>query len=303
MAQFRVKAFDRSMFPALYRCADDASTNAQRCHLRWLSANLVFLILGAIVGSITPTDVGHRQMVRWTAAICFFLALATTILLASRKWDRAWYAGRAVAESVKSLTWKFMAGADPFPTTLESVEAVERFTNSLRELLHEHRHLAAALSDGEARAEQVTSHMTDLRVAAVGVIRDVYRAQRVDEQQTWYADKSVQNRAHYNRWFVLLVLLQGCAGTTAILLALHPTTSWRALAVFSTIASATLAWSQAKRFQELAQAYGFAAQELSLISARAPYVLDRVQLARFVNDAETAISREHSTWVARRETE
>jgi hypothetical protein len=302
MAKYRVKDWDRSTFPALFRCADDASRNAQWWYLRCVGVNLGLLVLGALVGSLNPSDYGHKQMVQGVAATCFFLALGTTILLANRRWDRVWYAGRAVAESVKSLTWKFIAGADPFPIILDSGEVIEQFTNSLRELLQENRHLAAVFSGKEAAGEQVTGHMTNLRGAAIGVLRDAYLAQRINEQQEWYANNAATNSRYQNIWFTLLVLLQAGAGVAAVLLTINPTAPWRATAAFSTLASATVAWGQVKRFQELAQAYGFAAQELSLISARAPHVGTREELARFVNDSETAISREHSTWVARRET-
>jgi hypothetical protein len=302
MAKYRVKDWDQSTFPALYRCADDASGNARRWYLRWVGVNLGLLVLGALVGSINPSDIGHKQMVQGAAATCFFLALGTTILLANRRWERVWYAGRAVAESVKSLTWKFIAGADPFPITLDSGEAVKRFADSLRELLQENRHLATAFSGKDSVGEQITDHMTDLRGAAVGVLRDVYLAQRVNEQQEWYANSAAANKRYQNIWFSILVLFQASAAVVAVLLTINPSISWRATAVFSALASATVAWGQVKRFQELAQAYGFAAQELSLISARAPYVGTQEELARFVNDSETAISREHSTWVARRET-
>lgn len=302
MAKYRVKDWDRSTFPALCRCADNASGNAQRWYLRCVGVNLGLLVLGALVGSINPSDIGHKQMVQGVAATCFFLALGTTILLANRRWERVWYAGRAVAESVKSLTWKFIAGADPFPITLDSGEAVERFANFLRELLQENRHLAAAFSGKDAVGEQVTDQMTHWRGSEVGLLRDVYSAQRVNEQQEWYANNAATNKRYQNIWFTLLVLFQAGAGLAAVLLTINPTIPWRATAVFSTLASATVAWGQVKRFQELAQAYSFAAQELSLISARAPHVGTREELARFVNDSETAISREHSTWVARRET-
>lgn len=302
MKKYVVKDFDRSTFPALYRCADDASTGAQQWYIRWVRVNLGLLVAGAFVGSIGFSDVGHKRFVQVITAICFFLALATTILLANRRWERIWYAGRAVAESVKTLTWKFMAGADPFAVTLPSAEAVERFTNSLQELLQENKHLAVALCGPDATGEQVTGEMTRCREAAVGVLRDIYLAQRVNNQQTWYSNKAAENRKHRNIWFALLVLFQACAGIAAIVLAITPTFPWRATAVFSTLASVTVAWGQMKRFQELAQAYGLAAQELSLISARGPHIGTREELARFVNDAETAISREHSTWVSRRET-
>ncbi len=299
---YRVKDWDPLDFPALYRCADKASISAQRWYLRWVAINLGLLVMGATVVSVSPASITDKRVVHAIAAACFLLALATSLLLAVRRWERVWYSGRAVAESVKSLTWKFMMGADPYPTLLTPAEATERFTKTLRELLHENRVLSAALAGKDAGDEQITQFMTSIRGTAVGTMRDVYRAQRVEDQQAWYAREAERNRWRQTVWFVLLVVFQGCAVILAMYLVYDPASLWRGPGVFSSLASATVAWGQVRRFQELAQAYGFAAQELSLISARASHVQTREDLGRFVNDAETAISREHSSWIARRET-
>jgi len=302
VATFKVKDFDRNSFPEIYRSADDASLSGQHWYITWFTINLVLLLLGAIVGSVIFGDLQAKQTVQVLAAIFFFVALGTTILLGTCRWERVWYAGRAVAESAKSLTWKFVCGADPFPLTLDSKEAVVRFTDALQELLKENKHLASIFSGLNGGGEQVTSFMMGIRGSATGVRRDIYLSQRVNEQQEWYATESCKNRRRRNTWFTLLVLFQTAAGAAAVILAIFPLFPWRGAAVFSTLASAIVAWGQMKRYQELAQAYGLAAQELSLNAARGAYVTTDDDLARFVNDAETAISREHSMWVARRET-
>jgi SMODS and SLOG-associating 2TM effector domain 1/SMODS and SLOG-associating 2TM effector domain 3 len=255
-----------------------------------------------VIGSISFSDVDHKRTAQIIAALIFFAAMGTTILLATRRWERIWYAGRAVAESAKSLTWKFVCGAEPFPLNLEPKEAVARFTDALQELLKENKQLAIVLCRPGSAGEQVTAFMSGLRQSATEVRRDVYLSQRVNEQQVWYARKSAANRKHRNIWFTLLIIFQAAAAAAAVILAINPTFTWKATAVFSTLASATVAWGQMKRYQELAQAYGLAAQELSLIAARGPFIGTSEELARFVNDAETAISREHAMWVARRET-
>lgn len=302
MTTFVVKDFDRTLFPALYRCADDAALAGQKWYLRWVTINLSLLFVGALVGSFGLTDVSSKRVANTIAAIIFFAAVGVTILLATRRWERVWYAGRAVAESAKSLTWKFVCAADPFRSAMPHPDAVELFTTSLHELLKENKQLAPLLAGPDATAEQVTSYMSDLRQAAVGVKRDVYLSQRIVEQQRWYAQKSAENREKRNIWFALLVLFQVAAGGAAVLLAVQPMFPWKVSSVFSTLASVTVAWGAMKRYQELAQSYGLAAQELSLIAARAPYIGTEADLGRFVNDAETAISREHAMWVARRET-
>lgn len=302
MATFVVKDFDRTLFPALYRCADDAALAGQKWYVRWVTINLSLLFVGALVGSFGLTDISSKQLANTIAAIIFFGAVGVTILLATRRWERVWYAGRAVAESAKSLTWKFVCAADPFPSAMPYPDAVELFTKSLHELLSENKQLAPLLAGPNATGEQVTSYMSDLRQAVIGVKRDVYWSQRVVEQQQWYAQRSADNRDKRNIWFALLVAFQVAAGGAAVLLAVQPTFPWKASTVFSTLASATVAWGAMKRYQELAQSYGLAAQELSLIAARAADIGTEAELSRFVNDAETAISREHAMWVARRET-
>lgn len=302
MARFVVKAFDRTAFPSLYRCADDASASGQTWYLRWVTINLSLLLIGAVAGSIGLTDSGNKRIINTMAAIIFFGAVGVTILIATRRWERIWYAGRAVAESTKSLTWKFVCAADPFPLSMPPQDALELFTTSLRELLSENKHLAALLAGPDATEPQVTTYMVGLRSAAVGVKRDVYLSQRVSEQQVWYSRKSADNRRRRNVWFFLLVAFQMAAGGAAVLIAVYPAFPWKAATVFSTLASATVAWGAIQRYQELAQAYGLAAQELSFIASRAPYVTTAAELSRFVNDAETAVSREHAMWVARRET-
>jgi hypothetical protein len=302
MKKFAVKPFDRRSFPALYRCADDASSTGQKWYVRWVTINLSLLFSGALAGSLGLADVESQRVVNTIAAVFFFSAVGVTILIATRRWERTWYAGRAVAESAKSLTWKFVCSADPFPPTMSYQEALGLFTTSLGELLNENKQLASLLAGPDAAEQQVTSYMDGLRSAAIGVKLDTYLSQRVVEQQAWYSQKSADNRKKRNVWFVLLVAFQMAAGGAAVLLAVCPAFPWRAATVFSTLASATGAWGAMKRYQEIAQAYGLAAQELSLIAARAPFVGTEVELARFVNDAETAISREHAMWVARRET-
>jgi hypothetical protein len=70
---------------------------------------------------------------------------------------------------------------------------------------------------------------------------------------------------------------------------------------FSTLAAAAMAWLQVKRYQELAQSYLLAAHELGLIEAQSLHVHTEVELSAFVANAENAISREHTMWVARRD--
>src|SRR5437868_737143 len=106
MPTFTVSDFNPASFPLLYRSADNASLSGQRWYLRWVIANLFLLLVGAGVGSISFADNDQKRIVHVITAVVFFVATGTSILLATRRWERIWYAGRAVAESAKSLSWK-----------------------------------------------------------------------------------------------------------------------------------------------------------------------------------------------------
>lgn len=296
-----VQPTDRAHFPALYRCADDASLRGQQAYLKWLKVNLALLVAGSLSASIIFSDQTWQRSALIAAAASFILATGTTILLATQRWEKLWYAGRAIAESVKSLAWKYACGADPYSAETGESNAREDFLAALEELLNEHKSLAADLASSEMMGEQITKFMSELRISSLAVRRDTYLSQRVLEQRAWYGRKAKQNRRHRNIWFWALIVLQIAGAITALLLVWYPQSRWHATGVFAALASALAAWGQVKRYQELSQSYGLAAQELGLIAERASLVDSSDQLARFVNDSETAISREHAMWVARRE--
>jgi hypothetical protein len=74
-----------------------------------------------------------------------------------------------------------------------------------------------------------------------------------------------------------------------------------AVGVLTSLCASLLAWMQVKQYQELSQSYAIAAQELGLISALAKHSQSEADFSAFVADAETAMSREHTLWTARRD--
>jgi hypothetical protein len=73
------------------------------------------------------------------------------------------------------------------------------------------------------------------------------------------------------------------------------------LGVVTTVVSCVVAWTQIRRFSELAHSYAFTSHEIGLLQPKAAAVKTDDELARFVADCETAFSREHTMWRARRE--
>ena len=71
--------------------------------------------------------------------------------------------------------------------------------------------------------------------------------------------------------------------------------------IFLVGAAGILIWIQAKRFRELAAAYGITAHEIGLALSELDDVQVENEFSKFVGDAENAFSREHTQWVARKD--
>jgi hypothetical protein len=70
-----------------------------------------------------------------------------------------------------------------------------------------------------------------------------------------------------------------------------------------TVASSMLAWTQARRHEDLVEPYAVAAQELRELRSLLPKLTGVASFRKFVSDVEESISREHTKWLARRSIE
>ena len=206
-----------------------------------------------------------------------------------------------MAESVKTLAWRYMMKAEPFGEA--SPERVDRlFAESLRSILRERHLLALPMSDADAGEDQITEPMRRVRGLGIDARKQIYLRDRIQDQQAWYAAKAAANARSEERLFWVMALAQLGALLAAIWLAVMPGLGLPLVGVLSTLAAGVLAWLQVKQHEELAQSYLVAAQELSLIATQGRHVHTDAAFSTFVADAEAAISREHTLWLARRDT-
>jgi hypothetical protein len=282
-------------FPALYLAADDAAVSSQKQQLAVQATSSLLLILGAAATAET-----HFFLLPLVSALLFLGSLAIFIYGRYVDLDGRWYKGRALAESVKTTTWRWMMNADPFHQQSEQA-AAESFRKLLDEFLHENRDIGRLLAGDWCEKEQVTPVMLELRNASLNVKKEAYLSDRIEEQRRWYANKSKWNRTRSRRWFAWLCGLYGLAVLLLFVRVVSPTLPYWPIEVLAVTASAAVAWMQLKRFNELASAYGLTAHEIGIIKLRFAGVDSAESLAAFVSDAENAFSREHTQWAARRD--
>lgn len=141
--------------------------------------------------------------------------------------------------------------------------------------------------------------MSSLRHASrVDRIR-AYDHQRIRSQQAWYARKSTWNEGRARLW-LRVVLVAEAIGLIGAAVKATAITDIDLLGIFASLAAAVGAWLQAKQHRTLATAYNVAARELRQVSTLIDEDMSAQEWANFVDQAEEAISREHTMWVASR---
>lgn len=281
-------------FPSLYRSANDLSLTAQRHFFRALKLHLVLLVVAAILSIV---NIPH-----WSTAVSQLLALlgslSCSIYLFSLRPDRLWYAARAVAESVKTITWRYVCRAEPFHG--DDTSAKNDFQQKLKAVVEQNKEVVQNLVK-YLEAPQITDTMTNIRACLLDERKSTYAVNRIDDQCKWYAEKTTFNRRTSNKFFWALIATNFIAVICAALRIKFVDVLFWPTDVLVAIAASLLSWMQAKRFSELAASYALAAHEIGLIREQSLLPSTDDEFSLFVSDAENAFSREHTQWVARKD--
>lgn len=281
-------------FPALYRCASEVSAESQTAFLRGLRWHLLCLVVAAGI-SVMNSPLAIMAV---TQALVLLGALSCSVYLFSMRPDRIWYAARAVTESIKTTTWRFVVRAEPFNN--DDKIARSDFLLKLKSIVEQNTEVAKRFSKDLA-GDQITTWMLDLRAATFPIRKEAYVASRIADQQLWYAKKSAWNKKMASRFFIALIVTNSLAIVAAVVKVYCPTVQYWPTDLLIAIAAALLSWLQAKRFSELSSSYALAAHEISLIKEQAVAIGTEGDFSLFVSDAENAFSREHTQWVARKD--
>ncbi|MGP3927548.1 DUF4231 domain-containing protein [Streptomyces sp. 8N616] len=290
-----VVSIEYSDFPALHRAADANSLSGQRRYLRTTRLQLGSLVAAALFG-LFAWRAGNTDVAAVLAAVAFASALVSEVYLLKERPDRQWYTGRAVAESTKTLTWRYLVGGSPL-----GKEAADRGRVDAL-LLERFAQIEADvqplwLIPDRGTPEQITAAMRRLRELPLDQRRALYLEHRINSQRDWYRHKARWNARAATRWSVTLAVLE-LVGMAAGIARAAGLVEVDLLGLAAALAAAGAAWVQTKQHQNLATAYAVTGHELSAIVARMPEEPTEEAWASFVADAEEAISREHTLWRA-----
>ncbi|HUQ63879.1 MAG TPA: SLATT domain-containing protein [Acidimicrobiales bacterium] len=202
--------------------------------------------------------------------------------------------GRAIAESIKTLAWRYAVGGDPFALSLGAHDADRLFLERVEEVVKKADQVQLAPVVGD----QITGAMRELRRQPLDRRRESYCIGRVEDQMRWYAGKAQANGDSARRWGATAAASNviGIVGSVA---RFFGWVDFDILGIAAAAAGSATAWVQLKQHRILATSYALASQELSLVRERLSAITDENSWSLEMSDAEDAISREHTMWLAR----
>jgi hypothetical protein len=286
----------KPVYPGLYAAASQSANAAQRLLFSLSRLNVVLLVSASLLAATGS----NPRVDAIIGAILFGGILALVIYQRVESLQRKWYQARALAESVKTATWRLACGAEPFDST-SSETNFRVFGGLLEDLLRDNKTLGVLLAGDAARSAQITPWMRWMLEQELATRKRVYLVERVRDQRAWYASRSSWNRRASSKSFALLVTIYAIAIFLHLLRVSGATTVFWAIPPLTVLATGMISWRQLKRYDELASAYALTAHEVGIIESRLEAISTAADLGRFVSDAENAFSREHTQWAARRD--
>ena len=284
-------------FPALYCSADETAVAKQTSYLRKIKLQYGLIVVAGLLG------LGFDGSPLWNIgyAVAILGSSGLLIYMSARKPERDWYGCRALAESIKTSTWRYMMRAKPFEDSRRISEVEFKFTSFLQEIIGANRHVGGLNTQSPSTGESITATMNAVRALPLVKRKECYRKDRVDDQRAWYLEKAKANQCYFRGWVAVCVTVQGTAILVALLRifydgqwSLWPT------APLLVLVSSIIGWIQINKFTELASAYNLTAHEIGIIQTHLNRIRTEAEFSEFVNEAERAFSREHTQWLARR---
>ncbi|MEY9785398.1 DUF4231 domain-containing protein [Sinorhizobium fredii] len=281
-------------YPGLYGSADGASNTSQRTFLNLVRAEYAFLI----VASFLSLDLWQNRSYYLVYAGVFLCSMGVLVYRSITKPEQDWYQARALAESVKTLTWRFAMRAEPFDDAV-AADARTDFRNQLAAILRSNRHIGHAMVSPDSAAPQTTEDMVRIRELPLEERKSLYLDKRIADQRKWYEKKSADNKASAKKWMMVGIGAYSLGFLFILFRIIDPAMPGWPTEPLIVVASTLIGWTQIKKFNELASAYALTAHEIGLTEGLITDADTELKFSAAVNEAELAFSREHTQWVAR----
>ncbi|WP_167618074.1 DUF4231 domain-containing protein [Maribellus sediminis] len=283
--------------PGLYQSANHSSIIEQKKYFNGIGWYLILLIVAALFAFFSDGE--PEPVLKIIATILFLATLSIMIWLRVSRPDDIWYNGRAVAESVKTRSWRWMMRTEPY-IDCEKLEIMRKhFVNDLKTILKQNESLIGKLGIDASIEDPITEKMIEVRKLDLQERFNLYRRERITNQALWYTKKSKFNKRRAGLWFWTTVVLHAIA-IILLLINIYQADLKLPVEVIAVAASSVLTWLQAKKHNELSSSYSLTAHEIILIKSETTIIENEEEFSEYIMNCENAFSREHTQWFARK---
>ena len=169
----------RSDYPCLFQSSDSASLIEQKSYINLCRIDFSLIVLAAFFSgfSLNPS----LEILKWCAffaLISLILSFCLKLIIKIGKWDKKWFDTRAVAESVKTVTWRYIMGVEPYENSLSAEDLDRKFVNKLDEILKSASKASGSLAKNVGSGQQISNRMREVRQMNIEERKTIYLQQR-----------------------------------------------------------------------------------------------------------------------------
>lgn len=267
-------------YPCYYIDADYDSSYYQSKFFNILILEYMTMVL-ILIGVITKSV---------EIVLVFFLcSLALLTAKIVRKYDRLWYRRRAHAESLKTMTWRWMMSDNTLdePWFLNQINNYTKRSNIL-------------LSEKCCHTDSITLKMREIKKLSINEKFDIYRNLRITNQEIWYKEKISLNKKDLRKNYFILGIFYTLVIVYLITSLKLGNTNFNVYDSSVVLISITTSWINSKKFNELIEAYQITLSDIVILKNEIMTINQVEDFQKYVENCENAFSREHTQWYARK---
>lgn len=291
----RLKVDTSNFYPNIFTKVDSYSVKQQRRNFLLLGAELVASVIVAVAGYLAYwcTSASIVQM------IALILLLIFAVIGHLSHYESRWYTSRSIAESIKTIIWRYSMRAEPFDGN-NGHEDRELFHKRISTIIKSSDSFTKAFS-WDDEAEVITEAMVKMREASEEHRMKFYERHRISDQQRWYSAKASHAKKCKNICFSTVIVLIVAAIALCALELFQSGVMHLPIEAIVLMITSILTWMESKRYSELATSYNQTLLDIKLLHSEFFDSIESNGLSETIADAEAAFSREHAQWISRKD--
>jgi hypothetical protein len=297
--------------PEAARAADKKAVRSQKLYQRTVAVEQLLLVAAA-AGSLATFIVGPNDIIPYVVLGALAASIGVHLIRNMTHPDVDWYDSRALAEEIQSQSWRYTMGATPYQKTPDDgagggspVNSPEmRFVEVCRHIRDSSKVHLPASATGE-QSGQITPTMQQVRNAALPERIEIYRHNRLADQQKWYLKKAKLYQGRARLWNALIVVVEVIAlAASASKFIGWPSVDLSPINLFGlagTIVAGGAAWVQMKQFSALSRRYSAMERTLDgyldVLKYAGTERMAQDDWSKLVNQVEQLLENEHEGWL------